>query len=122
MNLRTILWALVMGGMGLIWSVRLPETVVRADSRRSIQEQTDMAFASHHEAGAMQDSNKRDAKRGDIASGLVLTTAGGELHLNIRPCEGQPFVVIFREPYNRSTRGQKNCAGQNVTIEQIQQN
>jgi len=121
MNLRTILLALVIVGIGLIWSVRLPEAVVRAESR-SIQEQTSVAFAPHHEAGAMQDSNKRDAKRGVIASGLVLTTAGGELHLNIRPCEGQPFVVIFREPYNRSVRGQKNCAGQNVTIEQIQQN
>lgn len=72
------------------------------------------------ESAAVQDS--RTARPGDIATGLVLDTRGAELRLNIRPCEAQPFVVIFHQPYSRSTRGQKNCARQNATIEQIQQN
>ena len=80
----------------------------------------DPISSNPREATAVQDS--RTARPGDIATGFVLDTGGAQLRLNIRPCEAQSFVVIFHQPYNRSTRGQKNCAGQNVTIEQIQQN
>lgn len=79
-------------------------------------------YASGFRGTETAQAGRRNARPGDIASGAVLNAPAGELHLNIRPCEGDAFVVVFHQPYSRSTRGQKSCAGQTVTIEQVQQN
>jgi hypothetical protein len=120
MNLKTRLTLLAVV-IGLSSPAQLTRADVWTENSAVIEEQTNVLVSSR-ETGTAPDINKRDAKPGDVAAGTVLITPGGELHLNIRPCEVQPFVVVFRQPYSRATRGQKNCAGQVVTIEQIQQN
>ena len=125
MNIRTrlTLMILVMVVIGLFSQARLRVPEVWAENGERIQGQIKLPYASSAspDPEPPQQSTRR-ATRGDIATGSVLDTPGGELRLNIRPCEAQSFVVVFSQPYSRSTRGQKNCGGRNVTIEQIQQN
>ena len=122
MNIKTklTLLAVVIAMVGPFSPAQLQ---AQAQNGRRISESLNPSYISSslREAVTAQDGARR-AIRGDIASGLVLETARRELRLNIKPCGGPSVVVVFHEPYTRSTRGQKNCGGQNVTIEQIQQN
>lgn len=96
-------------------------SVVRGENRGGIQDRLLHASSAFGEPVTAQ-AGTRLAGSGDIATGLVIAAAGSELRLNVRPCDAKPFVVVFHQPYTRSTRGQKDCGGQAVTIEQIQQN
>lgn len=126
MNIRTrlTLSTIAVASIALFSQAQSPATETLAQERGSDRAHLRLLYASSplFEAGTAQVSNRRNARPGDIASGSVLDAPGGELYLNIRPCEGDVFVVVFHQPYSRSTRGQKNCGGQTVTIEQIQQN
>ena len=125
MNIKTKLSLLVVaiGLVGPLSQVQLRAQEVFSRNGQSISVKLNLPYASDsfREAATAQDGSRR-AVRGDIATGSVLAAPGGELRLNIQPCGGPPVVVIFHQPYSRSTRGQKNCGGQTVTIEQIQQN
>jgi hypothetical protein len=126
MNIRTRLTTLIIAvaAIGLFSEAQPQATEAFAQKRESNPPQLRLLCSSSPllEAETAQVSNRRSARPGDIASGSVLNTPAGELYLNIRPCEGESFIVVFHQPYSRSTRGQKNCGGQTVTIEQIQQN
>lgn len=125
MNNRTrfIMLIVAIAVLGLCTQAQPQVTVVWAENRDGIQDQGKLSYASFalREPVTAQDST-RYAANGDIATGSVVDTTGSGLRLNIRPCDAKPFVVIFHQPYSRSMRGQKNCGGQTVTIEQIQQN
>jgi len=124
MNIRTKLTLLitVVAAIGLFPAAHSPANETWAQKRESNQPRLSLAYASSGLREAAQTTNKREAKPGDVASGSVVDAPGVQLYLNIRPCEGETFIVVFHQPYSRSTRGQKNCRGQAVTIEQIQQN
>jgi len=125
MNIKTKLSSLVvaMALVGPLSHVQLRAQEVLPWNGQSISVKLNLPHDSYsfREAASAQDDSRR-AIRGDIATGSVLATPGSELRLNIQPCGGPPVVVVFHQPYSRSTRGQKNCGGQTVTIEQIQQN
>jgi len=52
-----------------------------------------------------------DAKRGDIASGVVESERDGRLYLNTTPCNPAPEanVVVFHHPYRRTQSGEIVC-------------
>ena len=125
MNIKTKLSSLVVAItlVGPLSQVQLKAQEAWRQDGQSISVEANLPYSSSsfREPATAQDSNRR-AIRGDIATGSVLDTPGSELRLNIQPCGSPPVVVVFHQPYSRSTRGQKNCGGQTVTIEQIQQN
>jgi len=64
-----------------------------------------------------------DAKRGDVASGVVERENGGTLYLNTTPCKPaqEADVVIFHRPYTRDSAGEIVCYGHHfdkVTVRQ----
>lgn len=126
MNIRTRLMLLTIAAasIGLSSQAQSQATEALSQKRESSPAQLRLLHGSSafRETAIAQVTNRRNARPGDIASGSVVNAPGGELYLNIRPCEGEAFIVVFHQPYSRSTRGQKNCGGQTVTIEQIQQN
>lgn len=125
MNIKSRLTVMILVAVviGLFTQARFRAPKVWAANGEGVKEQIKLPCASYAAPDPEPpQETTRVAKRGDIATGAVIDTRGSSLRLNIKPCEAQPFVVVFSQPYSRSTRGQKNCAGQNVTIEQIQQN
>jgi hypothetical protein len=109
-------------GLGVFFpSAQLQIGRASAEGKQCIQMRlpdSSFAFAA---TKRMEAGNPRYAEAGDIATGIVVDSPGGEIHLNISPCEAEANIVIFRKPYERSTRGQKSCNGQTVKIEQLEQ-
>lgn len=84
------------------------------------REPTSMHFASSS-IESPQDGNIRLAKRGDIASGLIVKSSDKEISVDIKPCEETSVIVTFREPYRKLEVGKGYCKGREITIVQIQQ-
>lgn len=124
MNIKTKLTvaSVVIAVVGHFSEVQLQAQRALPQTDQGISTTLEQPFASAPRREAATAQGNRRAIRGDVATGSVIDTPGSELRLNVSPCGGPPVVIVFQQPYSRSTRGQKNCGGQTVTIEQIQQN
>jgi hypothetical protein len=54
-----------------------------------------------------------EAKRGDIATGTIERENGGTLYLNTTPCSPpqEADIVIFHQPYAKTSAGEIVCFG-----------
>ena len=56
---------------------------------------------------------------GDVATGIVVQEAQGELFLDKKPCIGD--IVSFQEPYRKIVVGKQSCKGKSHEKVQVEQ-
>jgi hypothetical protein len=102
-------------------------SLVPTRSQSYLAQETSPAGTQHGVSGALheliagQDESPRYAQLGDIGVGSVVFSSSDELRLDMSPCDDVATIVVFRKPFERSTKGQRTCNGKTVTIEQVQQ-
>jgi hypothetical protein len=54
-----------------------------------------------------------EARSGDVATGVVEREADGKLYLNTTPCKPpqESEIVVFHQPYKKSSLGEIVCFG-----------
>lgn len=78
-------------------------------------------FLNSPSQGAQGGRQNRIANPGEAATGEVLKEEGGQIQLNLKPCDREKVVMIFRKPFVKESAGTVNCGGVERKLTQVVQ-
>jgi hypothetical protein len=61
-----------------------------------------------------------EAKRDDVASGVIVLETPTEIRVNITPCSNAGNVVVFYQPFNKVKLGTVTCGSRTLDRFQVE--